>query len=238
MSVGYIGYYLTLEKAKTKVCIENQKVIYEALKIYALENYKLPGTLGEIPSSYYQRAYVKVINQGKNSLWTKLAYLLVDIQKYGLIKTVFAFPDSLLERGLIEKRILDCPKDDTPYSEGGISYGLNSALVNASFQTWKEFGGVVIGDCDDPTFDDTPSSNLAFRHKAPLWAKLAVIALRGGNITVIKAFSSQQISNSTNCLKNCATNHTSCINLCGGNKSCIDNCNDDFEECREDCVED
>jgi len=246
-AVGYIGYRVTIDKANTKVCEHNQKVIYEALKIYALENYNLPGSLGEIPAEYYQRAYVKLLNQEKNPLWVKLAYLLVDLKKKGMIKKVFG--NSLLDKGLIEKRVLDCPLDPTPYSQGGISYGLNQALVNATLEEFEEFGGVVIGDSDNATFSEFSGEELAYRHRKNILREAAVVILKGGKISTITPLTPTEVETVDSCIAGCKdTYHPSypnCKKYCQAQypgdkdmqKQCKKDCKENVKNCKKNCIE-
>ena len=247
VSFFYVGYRVTIEKAAAKVCKQNQKVIYEALKIYALENYRLPGSLGEVPGEYYQKAYVKLLNLEKNPLWIKLAYFLVDLKREGLIRKVFAFGNSLLDEGLIEKRVLDCPLDSTPYSQGGISYGLNQALVNASEEEFKNFTGLVIGDCENSTFT-SPLSDLAFRHKKNIIENAAVVTLKGGETAEIKEVATSELSNIISCISNCPSEvhpgYLTCFDYCkigkGLNGSalldCVKNCHQAVAQCEINCL--
>ena len=158
-TTGYVGYKSVMENAKDKVCATNEKIIFETLKIYALEKNVLPGSLGSVPSQYYEKAYAKVLNNEKNQLLIKTAYFLIDSRRKGFIRKVFA--QGLLDIGL-KAEVLDCPKDKTPYSAGGISYGMAASLVNASLADFKNFEGVVVACCETATFGSLPE--LADRH--------------------------------------------------------------------------
>jgi type II secretory pathway pseudopilin PulG len=141
-------YQNFMENQKAKVCETNLKVLLGAVNSFALENDKLPASLGQLKNEHIQKAYAKVLKQEKS--WKiKLAYFIVNFNKG---KVAFA------QNYWQEMTKLKCPADDSP-PPAGHSYGLNQALVDMSLSDFKNLpdNTVIIADSNNSTFPPVAS---------------------------------------------------------------------------------
>ena len=127
------AYYNVMNNAKARGCMANLRALMAALDIYAIENDRLPGTLGEIPQEYIERAWTKILNEP--GAWKiKLAYFLIDLDKKGL-----AHAGPFRKYYVKDPKQFICPADDRNPIPGYGSYGINSTLTAG-----EEGGGISI----------------------------------------------------------------------------------------------
>ncbi|MDD4899709.1 MAG: prepilin-type N-terminal cleavage/methylation domain-containing protein [Candidatus Omnitrophica bacterium] len=152
-------YRNVIEDAQAKVCQTNLKVLDAALNIYVMENDAMPGDLSELPPQVVRKAYAQVMQH--DDVWkVRLAYSIVGWYKSGI-----AYAGLLHDLARGDMRTLTCPSDSTAPSHGGVSYGMNAALINMRNQDFRALSNDldVIGDCETSTFADPAA--LTSRHK-------------------------------------------------------------------------
>jgi prepilin-type N-terminal cleavage/methylation domain-containing protein len=158
VSVAIPAYNYLMDQAEAQACQANLEALQTALDIYAMEHDEgLPGTLGQLPDSYINRAYVQLLQ--RPAAWKiRLAYFLLDWRDRGL---------AFAQEGLMTRiargqagTITKCPSDKT----GGVSYGLAKKLRNKSREDYRQLGEkvVLIADCDS---EELRQNNMAYRHK-------------------------------------------------------------------------
>ncbi|MDD2752434.1 MAG: prepilin-type N-terminal cleavage/methylation domain-containing protein [Candidatus Omnitrophica bacterium] len=151
-------YRNVIEDAQAKVCQTNLKVLDAALNIYVMENDAMPGDLSDLSPRVIRKAYAQVMQ--REDIWkVRLAYSVV-----GWYKSGFAYAGLLHDLARGDIKTLTCPADTTPPREGGVSYGMNAALVNIRNQDFRALPNDtdVIGDSETPTFADPTA--LTARH--------------------------------------------------------------------------
>lgn len=158
-TLAFPAYKNVIENSKARVCETNLQALNTALEIYAMDHDVMPGDLSELPPEDVQKAYARIL-QEKGAWKIKLAYFIVGQEQRGL---VYAGLLTNLAGGNIS--LMTCPADHTPPAEGGISYGLNSALASMTSQVYRALpaSALLIGDSDTTTF--TSESSLKERHK-------------------------------------------------------------------------
>lgn len=157
------GYHNMVERAKAKVCESNLNVLLGAVKIYALENDQLPGTLGQMKQKYLEKSWARYFKI--ESRWKiKLAYFLVDLKKRG---AAYA-QASWLERYVGDIKYFICPADDTPPPQG-YSYGINSNLAGITYDQYKSLPDdtVVISDSDSASFPPVAKRHKKYKPLSP-----------------------------------------------------------------------
>jgi prepilin-type N-terminal cleavage/methylation domain-containing protein len=161
--VSIVVYDNVIEKARIKACEINSQTIAGALETYILENNQLPGSISQIPDSYIQRSYAKVMHK-QGTFKTQLVYWLIDLDKKGLAYALNAANPRLSVGNRVDERVFHCPSD---FSGSISSYGINSALSNAQdraeYETIRNSsvdpdGEPTIGDSDGVEFQETPIS--------------------------------------------------------------------------------
>ncbi|MDD2752652.1 MAG: prepilin-type N-terminal cleavage/methylation domain-containing protein [Candidatus Omnitrophica bacterium] len=151
-------YRNVIEDAQAKVCQTNLKVLDAALNIYVMENDAMPGDLSDLSPRIIKKAYAQVMQ--REDIWkVRLAYSVVGWYKSGL-----AYAGLLHDLARGDIKTLTCPSDPTPPREGGVSYGMNAALINIRNQNFRALPNDtdVIGDSETPTFADPAA--LTARH--------------------------------------------------------------------------
>lgn len=173
-TLGLPAYQKAIEDSKSKVCQTNLEALSKALDIYAMDNDTMPGSLSELPPEYIQKAYAQVL-QKKGAWKIRLAYFILDWEKKGLAYAQAPGLMTLISKG--DVRLITCPADPTPPAQGGISYGLNSALINMTSQAYRALPAntVLIGDCENNGFNNI--SQLSENHK--LHGENYAIAIQG-----------------------------------------------------------
>lgn len=150
-------YQNFIEDSRARVCETNLRALKTALDIYAMDHDTMPGSLGELPQEYINKAYAQVM-QCKDSWKTKLAYSILEWDAKGI---AYAAEGNLLyklAKGNI--KLITCPKAAySPYDSGGgfismPSYGMNGliAAVISSFFRNLPAATPLIGDCDAVSF--------------------------------------------------------------------------------------
>lgn len=195
-TIGFPVYQNIVGGAKAKVCETNLKALQTALDLYAINNDSIPASLSMIPREYIREAYNRVLNNS-DSWKIKIAFIITDWKERGLAHASFLAQE--IAKGNIS--IITCPIDEDPPSEGGISYGMNSALADMSSDDYRALGGgmPVIADCESDIFDSP--DDFAQRHKrynfvSPVSyyqavTKSGVVVNNLGNSTVCPADNSQ-----------------------------------------------
>jgi type II secretory pathway pseudopilin PulG len=160
VTVAFPAYQNFSENAKAKVCATNLKVLYDALESYNLDNEAMPATLSALPAQYIREAYQRVMRQ-KGAWKIRLAFFAAGWEEEGIAHA--GFLKDFLARG--NTGVVTCPKDETPPSKGGISYGLNVNLEKMGFQQYNDLPGktLLIGDFANDTCSS--SANLEKRHR-------------------------------------------------------------------------
>ena len=127
------------------------------MEVYALENDRLPGTLGYLEQEHLKRAWAQYL-ETEYSWKTKLAYFIVNFGKHGLAYA----QGEWLENYVGDGDYFICPADGTP-PPGGHSYGINANLLGISYAAYKALPGTtrVVGDSDGAVF---PPLDLRHRH--------------------------------------------------------------------------
>ena len=159
-TIGMPYYQNFVEDNKAQVCSTCLKTLQTAIDIYSVEHDALPANLSQLPQKYIREAYQRVMT--REDAWkTELAYFITGWREYGIARAAFLKDE--IARGNVG--LITCPKDTTPPSKGGTSYGINAALSGLSSGTYKNLPGdtLIIGDCENPTFGGT--GDLAQRHK-------------------------------------------------------------------------
>jgi prepilin-type N-terminal cleavage/methylation domain-containing protein len=159
VTIGYPSYQNSLEESKAELERLNFMALGMALDSYAMEHDTMPADLSALPQDSIDKAYAKVLKE--NDTWRiRLARFIVEQEEKGL---AYAFLADTLARGNL--KIITCPKDTTPPSAGGRSYGINSAIANISADAYRALPDttLVIADCENATF--STSTELAERHK-------------------------------------------------------------------------
>jgi hypothetical protein len=126
-----------------------------------MEHDTMPGDLSQIPSETIKRAYASVLKE-KGAWKIKLARFILQWQERGL---AYAQPLGLKHRlAGGNEAMLTCPADTTPPAQGGVSYGLNSALRGMTSREYRALARttVLIGDSDSAEFTGGPA---AARHR-------------------------------------------------------------------------
>ncbi|MCF7873532.1 MAG: prepilin-type N-terminal cleavage/methylation domain-containing protein [Candidatus Omnitrophica bacterium] len=145
------AYRNVVENSKAKVCRTNLKLLIGGVKSYALENDKLPGSLGQLRDRHLDRAWAQILE--KEDRWKiDLAYLIVNIDKGKLAFAQGSWDDMIS---------LTCPADDTPPPQGH-SYGINKNIANMSLEDFKKLpeDTIIVADSNNPTF-----TKVLHRHK-------------------------------------------------------------------------
>jgi len=157
VTVGLPVYRNVIEKANAKVCQSNLVLLDSALANYMIEFDAIPGEISKIPAEYIEEAYAEILREGGWML--KLAYAIVDWQKSG-----YAYAQVLENLVGHNLSILTCPSDATPPNQGGISYGINRAIVGLSHEQMQNLDRetILIADCDSNEF--ASEDELSFRH--------------------------------------------------------------------------
>ncbi len=159
-TVGMATYKQVLDNAYQKVCAGNLAVLKSAVEIYAIENDVLPATLGQLKLEHLEKAYARAAEE--RDWQTKFSYFFVKLNSprpaYAQIAHLndLMDPDEMQKRG-IDPQIFICPADHTP-PPGGISYGINQALLGLRWENVPS-DTAIVGDCDADTF-----ASLAPRH--------------------------------------------------------------------------
>jgi len=158
VTVGLPVYRNVVENANAKVCQSNLILLDAALQNYMIEFDTIPGEISQIPTEYIEQAYAQILREGGWRL--KLAYLIVDWRKSGYAHAQPAL-ENLVGRNL---SILTCPSDTPPPNQGGVSYGINKAIVGLSYEAMQNLDSetVLIADCDRNEFSS--DQGLSFRH--------------------------------------------------------------------------
>jgi len=149
-----------IEKSKARVCDLNLKALQIALDAYAMEHDIMPASLSELPDTYLNKAYSRVLKEeGAFKVW--LAYFIVERQR-GNLAYAADFLNKLAKGNI---QLITCPSDPTPALSGGVSYGLNSELQGKTSEEYRSISGdkLMIGDSDAPVFSG--DSALSSRHK-------------------------------------------------------------------------
>ena len=125
VSFSVAGFQRYRDRAAMLVDETNQKVLLAAVKLYAYDNNALPGSLSQLRHNHLERAYA-LITEGKRP-YTFLAFLE---ERLGLLDIAEAVPLPSRYLGDNPQKILTCPMDLTPPSEGGVSYGMHKDAAN------------------------------------------------------------------------------------------------------------
>jgi len=225
-TIGFPVYHNIVENSKAKVCETNLKTLQTALDIYALDNDTMPASLSLLPQKYIRMAYKQVLS-GKDAWKIKLAFIIEDLNEYGIAYAAFLKDD--IARGNIT--LVTCPMDLTGPSQGGISYGVNASLANMSSIDYRKLppATVLIGDSDSATFSGV--DGLARRHKQygifsnqPYYQAVTKEGSLATNLSTAAASSNSGggdcQSKKKQCMDNCTTS------------TCRQGCIDLFQDCK------
>jgi prepilin-type N-terminal cleavage/methylation domain-containing protein len=163
VSIAVPTYQYLLDQAEAQACQANLDALQTALDIYAMENEKMPGSLGELPVDYLRRAYVKLM-QRRDAFWIKLAYFMVNLRDRGL---AYAASSTLIE-GLAKGQIgtlTRCPAADKTDT---VSYGFCRRLKNMTSQAYQQLSPetILIADSADKELNNcNKPNNLKHRHR-------------------------------------------------------------------------
>lgn len=120
VSLASVGYARYKDRAAMLVDETNQKILLAAVKLYAYDTNALPGSLSQLHDHHLEKAYAQV-TEGKRP-YTFLAFLE---EQLGLLDIAEAAPLPSRYLGDNPQKVLTCPMDRTPPSEGGVSYGIH-----------------------------------------------------------------------------------------------------------------
>jgi hypothetical protein len=155
-----------VEDSKARICEANLRTLKTGLDIYAAENDVMPGDLSQLPPSYVNRAYAKIMSE-KGAWRIKLAAAVVSWDSRNTaMASVGPKPAGLMQA--ISKgdvALLTCPSDPTPPDQGGISYGLWGHLKDMTALEYHDLppDTLLIADCDGESFKQP--HHLATRHE-------------------------------------------------------------------------
>ncbi|MBL7070297.1 MAG: hypothetical protein ISS27_02360 [Candidatus Omnitrophica bacterium] len=160
VTVGLPVYRNVIENANVKVCQSNLILLDAALQNYMIEFDTIPGEISKIPVEYIEDAYAEILREGGWRL--KLAYAIADWQKSGYAHAQPAL-ENLVGHNL---SILTCPSDATPPNQGGVSYGINQAIIGLSYNEMQNIDPetIFIADCNFNEF--ASEQELDFRHRS------------------------------------------------------------------------
>ena len=149
-TLGLAGYQQLIENARQRVCATNLRALLAATEIYALEEDKVPASLGELKLEYLKKGYAKAIN--KRDWLTRFSYFFVKLNTSSQAYAQFLTPDNLEKYG-VTKDIFHCPSvriSNVTREPVGPSYGLNPNL-SASYDKWADIPGGewIVADCND-----------------------------------------------------------------------------------------
>lgn len=178
-AVGIPIYQYTVEKEKIDLCTANLELIFEALKMYELDNDSLPDSLAKAWEPYGDKALAVVWERKKKEgNYLYLAYMSFQGIKY-FLANIFSLNPAYAHFSdfCADTRILKCPADDTPFDgRGNFSYGINAAVIECR---WEDIpaGALIVGDCESAIFDN--ESELEQRHRRG-WRREAEVIDRDG----------------------------------------------------------
>jgi prepilin-type N-terminal cleavage/methylation domain-containing protein len=150
------------QDSQARVCETNQLTIKTALDVYAMEHDTIPGSISQIPAPYLSRAYAMVMSR-PDAWQRRLAYFIMDSKERGLAYAADELSLKALAKGNL--KLITCPEDKTPPSQGGHSYGLNSNLKNLSSRDYQNLpeGFILVADCENKEF--SKQEELSTRHR-------------------------------------------------------------------------
>jgi len=165
-SLGVGVWDSSVDNARQKICAQNQIILLESLKMFAYDKDAVPTTLSGLDPEYIELAMANI--EKENPLFKPLRSTYLALLRINDGKQAWAIP--LSDYIKLDSNVTCCPAN----TQGGISYGMNSAITNA--QTLKSAisaGSPIICDCNNSRFSSL-SSEAAYRHGKMFGSKVAV----------------------------------------------------------------
>ncbi len=123
------SYRNVIERAKAKTCQTNLQTLLGAVKVYVLEEDRLPATLGYLQDKHLERSWAKIL-QREDAWKIKLAYFIVSLDQRNIaLAQVSTYPNYLKEA-----IALRCPADD---NQATSSYQFASGIAGISSAAYK-----------------------------------------------------------------------------------------------------
>ena len=154
-TVGVTTYHRVLAKARLKACAQNQELLLQATRMYAIENDVLPTTLTQLLPEHIEKAYAMVMK--KEGPVGRMTRIFVNLNRD---KAAYA---AFLEHNNLELYGSHADAFNCPMRESG-GYGINGALESPpDGLRWQDIedGKIIIADCDAPVFY---GADVALRH--------------------------------------------------------------------------
>ena len=156
-SVSIVSYRGVYEKAQEITCEANLEILNTAVELYGIDRDQLPAYLSEVWPKYREEAIALFIERHERD---KTPYMLALNSVRWVMDNVQmskAYAQTVSPKYYgNDASVLDCPKDSTPRSEGGYSYGLNDRVANMTYIQYKQLEDfILLADCDVSTFHDT-----------------------------------------------------------------------------------
>jgi prepilin-type N-terminal cleavage/methylation domain-containing protein len=165
-SLGVAVWDSSVDNARQKICAQNQTILLESLKMFVYDKDAVPTTLSGLGPEYIELAMAKI--EKENPLFKPVRNICLAFLRVNDGKEALAGP--LSDYVKLDPSVTRCPAN----TQGGTSYGMNSAITNA--QTLKNAisaGSPIISDCDNDRFSSFPSQ-AAYRHGKMFGSKVAV----------------------------------------------------------------